>query len=301
MNHLKNINWNGATFGFDLLMINDHQRNRFYRDALGDCQDKIVLDIGSGTGILSVMAVQAGAQHVYSFERDPQNFLSVQGFIRDAGLQDKITVICSDILEVDKHSWPHQSIDIIITETFANDCFIENFAFLVEHVEQGFNLSPDHRWIPDHIELHVGLVDVEPEPEFDPGVPLPEQYAKQIHDAIKIYRDHLYHTHDQINLPVAQIPRLSSQDMALLEKFTVNRNLRHQLSVTKFHLELDHTVYNHPYLKVDWCVRSDHHQLWLNRAGSWRSIAFKIDTAPDRKVFYLRFNPLTNALIASQT
>lgn len=300
MNHLKNINWDGDTFGFDLLMINDHERNRFYQQALGDCQGKVVLDIGSGTGILSVMAAEAGARHVYSFERDPQNFLSVKGFIKSAGLEDRITVICADVLGVDRHCWPHDSIDVIITETFANDCFIENFAFLVEHVEKSFNLAPGHRWIPENIELFTSLVDVDPRKEFDPGVVLPAEYADQIQGAIQIYRDHFYHSHDQINLPVSQIPRIEPHNITRLDQFWVRQDLRDRLSRVKFRLQLDHQVCKNPYLKVDWCVTSGEHQLWLNQAVSWRSIAFKIDPNGGRE-FYLRFNPLTNALVASQS
>jgi predicted RNA methylase len=300
MNHLKNINWDGETFGFDLTMINDHARNRFYQQSLGNCQGQIVLDIGSGTGILSVLAVQAGARHVYSFERDQQNFLAVTDFIKSSGLKDHITVICADILEVDRYSWPHDPIDVIITETFANDCFIENFAFLVEHVECSFNLAPHHRWIPENIELFVSLVNVDPCEEFDPGIPLPTEYTNQIHSAIQIYRDHFYRPHDQINLPVSQIPQLETQHMICLQKFIVCQALRDQLSVAKFRIHLDHHIHTNPYLKVDWRMNTSEHQLWINKSASWRSIGFKINPN-NGKEFYLRFNPLTNAFIASQS
>ena len=300
MNHLKNINWNGQTFGFDLLMINDHQRNQFYQQSLRNCGDKIVLDIGSGTGILSVMAVQAGARHVYSFESDPQNCYSAQAFVKSAGLHDRITMVCADILAVDRHCWTHDPIDIIMTETFANDCFTENFAFLVEHVERSFNLASQHRWIPEIIELHVSMIDIEPRREFDPGVSLPDAYIEQIQSAVEIYRDHFYHAHDQINLAVSQIPKSVPQDNTPVAQFWVRQDIRDRLGRTKLDLQLDHSIYTNPYLKVDWCITSGEHRLWLNQAASWRSIAFKIDPAGGHK-FYLRFNPLTHALIASQS
>jgi 2-polyprenyl-3-methyl-5-hydroxy-6-metoxy-1,4-benzoquinol methylase len=53
-------------------MIKDSVRTGSYRAAIENnkdaFKDKIVLDIGCGTGILSIFAARAGAKHVYSIE-----------------------------------------------------------------------------------------------------------------------------------------------------------------------------------------------------------------------------------------
>jgi type I protein arginine methyltransferase len=53
-------------------MLKDSVRTRAYMRAIEDnpeCfKDKIVLDIGCGTGILSIFAARAGAKHVYAIE-----------------------------------------------------------------------------------------------------------------------------------------------------------------------------------------------------------------------------------------
>ena len=53
-------------------MLKDTVRTRTYQRAImdnpNDFKDKIVLDIGAGTGILSIFAARAGAKHVYAIE-----------------------------------------------------------------------------------------------------------------------------------------------------------------------------------------------------------------------------------------
>ena len=59
-------------FGIHEDMLKDTVRTKSYENAI--CRNshlfkgKTVLDIGSGTGILSMFAVRAGAHHVYSIE-----------------------------------------------------------------------------------------------------------------------------------------------------------------------------------------------------------------------------------------
>lgn len=294
----KNINWNGRTFGYDLLMINDHQRNQFYHKALGNIQDAVVLDIGAGTGLLSVMAAMAGARKVYAFERDPTNFLALSQLIVDSKLTDKIEIIFEDILEVDRESWSHESIDVIITETFANDCFLENFGFLCDHVEKHFNLSNQCRWIPEKINLDVAMVDVPMRMEFDPGVPVPQLYREKIGHVIQIYRDSLYQKNSTCNLSVAQIPDLLPDQLTRIDSFSCDGSMLSQLSKS-YVVKINHSNYDNPYLKVEWSLGSQGHLLAINQSVSWRSIAYKINKYQGDN-FYLRFNPHSHALLISQ-
>ena len=53
-------------------MLQDYVRTGTYRQAFlsnaSDFKDKVVLDVGTGTGILALFAVQAGAKKVYAVE-----------------------------------------------------------------------------------------------------------------------------------------------------------------------------------------------------------------------------------------
>jgi protein arginine N-methyltransferase 1 len=54
-------------------MLKDEVRTLAYRDAIYNSKhlfkDKIVLDVGCGTGILSMFAATAGAKHVYGVSK----------------------------------------------------------------------------------------------------------------------------------------------------------------------------------------------------------------------------------------
>lgn len=293
MDLLKTINWNGRTFGYDLLMINDHERNRFFYDALHDAKDKIVLDIGAGTGLLSVLAVACGARHVYAFEYDAKNYAVAQAMIKRSGLDDRITLICADAMTVDRDSWPHPNIDIIISETFANDCFTENFAFIVEHVERNFNLSDDHRWVPDAVSLRISPEKIQRQDEFDPGVDVEPTWSAQIQNAIHVYRDHFYHGSSEICLPVAQVPRSQELSSVPLARWNVDRTIRQSLH----DVVIDLPAQDSGYIRIDWVLHSQDRDLWLNRCESWRSIAFKCKN--HHSAIRFKFHPLTHALIAT--
>lgn len=60
-------------------MLKDEVRTLSYRNSIYNnkhlFKDKIVLDVGCGTGILSMFAAKAGAKHVYGVRQTIINFL----------------------------------------------------------------------------------------------------------------------------------------------------------------------------------------------------------------------------------
>lgn len=93
-----------AHFGIHEEMLKDDIRTRAYRDSLLKnahlLKDKVVLDIGCGTGILSMFAAQAGAKHVYAVDMSDIAD-TAREIVRANGLSDVITVIKGNIEELD--------------------------------------------------------------------------------------------------------------------------------------------------------------------------------------------------------
>lgn len=97
-------------------MIKDKVRTNSYKEAIEKnvsvFKNKIVLDIGCGTGILSIFAAKAGAKHVYGLEfADIADY--AKAIVKKNKLEDKITIIKSKVEEAEL---PVKKVDIIISE-----------------------------------------------------------------------------------------------------------------------------------------------------------------------------------------
>merc|ERR1711973_319834 len=105
-----------AHFGIHEEMLKDEVRTLTYRNSMINnkhlFKDKIVLDIGCGTGILSMFAKKAGAKHVYGI--DMSSIIDhAQTIIKQNGFEDSITLIKGKVEEV---VLPVEKVDIIISE-----------------------------------------------------------------------------------------------------------------------------------------------------------------------------------------
>ncbi|KAG8626777.1 hypothetical protein KVT40_005722 [Elsinoe batatas] len=94
----------------------DDVRTRSYRDAIYNnkhlFKDKIVLDVGCGTAILSMFAAKAGAKHVIGV--DFSNIITkAREIVEVNGLSDKITLLQGKMEEVEL---PFPKVDVVISE-----------------------------------------------------------------------------------------------------------------------------------------------------------------------------------------
>ena len=104
-----------AHHGIHEEMLKDEVRTRTYQMAILQnphlFKDQIVMDVGCGTGILSMFAVQAGAKHVYAIDCSTI-ITQAQKVVDKNGFQDKITLIRGKVEEIELDI----TADIIISE-----------------------------------------------------------------------------------------------------------------------------------------------------------------------------------------
>ncbi|SBT78822.1 protein arginine N-methyltransferase 1, putative [Plasmodium ovale] len=133
-------------------MIKDEVRTRTYYDAIRKnehlIKGKIVLDVGSGTGILSFFAATCGAKHVYSIEKS--NIIYTALKIRDQNnLTEKITFIKGLAEEIEL---PVDKVDIIISEWMGYCLLYENMLDTVLYcrdkwLKEGGLIFPDKAYM----------------------------------------------------------------------------------------------------------------------------------------------------------
>lgn len=105
-------------FGIHEEMLKDRVRTRSYMKAIVDnkhlFKDKVVLDVGCGTGILCMFAAKAGAKKVIGIEC-ANIFYQAQQIVKDNGLDHIVTLVKGKVEEV---TLPDgiEKVDIIISE-----------------------------------------------------------------------------------------------------------------------------------------------------------------------------------------
>ncbi len=145
-------------------MVNDRPRNAAYRNAIARMvPGKRVLDIGTGAGLLAMMAARAGAASVTTCEANAVIAERAKDIVASNGFADRVSVIAKHSTALRVGQDLDQRAEILITETFASDLLSEGIVPAVEHAHREL-LIPDATIIPRHAAA-VGYLAGGPEIE----------------------------------------------------------------------------------------------------------------------------------------
>ena len=133
-------------------MLSDERRMVRYREAIeavvqpGD----VVVDLGTGLGVLAIMAARAGAEHVYAVDVRPHVMPFAERIIAANGLSERISLISSDAMDLELS----QQVDVIVNELIGDFGTDENIYECVRSVADRY-LKSGGRILPSRLSTHI--------------------------------------------------------------------------------------------------------------------------------------------------
>ncbi|KAK1417384.1 hypothetical protein QVD17_26511 [Tagetes erecta] len=145
-------------FGIHEEMLKDVVRTKTYQNVIYRntflFKDKIVLDVGAGTGILSLFCAKAGAKHVYAVECSQMADMAKE-IVEANGYSNVITVLKGKIEEIDL---PVPQVDIIISEWMGYFLLYENMLNTVLYARDKWLVS-NGIVLPDNASLYLTAIE----------------------------------------------------------------------------------------------------------------------------------------------
>jgi hypothetical protein len=144
MDFLDKINWGGDD-GVFWPMLNDFRRNQYYDKIMQNTvKDRLCVDVGFGTGLLSLLALKHGAAHIIAYEKNHNRYLLGQHIIQHLGLQEKIDLHHSEYTwqtDTDKNA-------VVISETV-------NSQIWGEGLWNSLPRKPGQTWLPNSVYMDI--------------------------------------------------------------------------------------------------------------------------------------------------
>lgn len=180
----KSLNWY-LDDGINLVMINDWVRNNFFEQSMiNTVMGKNCVDVGFGTGLLSILACKHGAKHITAFESDVDRYELGSAIIEELNLQDKIQLINDHYF----HAYPTDA-EVMFTETLSGDIWGEGLLDSIPR-HKAITMIPDQCFayflaIPVSTALIDRMMIQEHDPDiFNPLVDIDNRFVDLINGII---------------------------------------------------------------------------------------------------------------------
>ena len=165
--------------GVYLSMLNDVSRNQFYDQVLTQVRDHDCVEIGFGTGLLSMLALKHGARSIVAYESDSDRYRLGCEVIKVLKLQDRITLINQRYDHTCKHDQT-----VVFTETVDDNIWGEGLYNSLPR-QPGQQFLPGQYFLeiyaaPISADIAGSLIQAHEEHQFSPGVDVDFHFVSYI-------------------------------------------------------------------------------------------------------------------------
>lgn len=147
--------WSNSDFPY--MCLRDRRRTEAFRDAIQYAvrPGHVVVEVGAGSGILSLFAAAAGATHVVAVEIDPDLAATMRRTVDANGFSDVIEVVEGNALEV---SLPIAA-NVVIAEMIDTALIDEMQVPVLNHLHSVGVIAPTTAVVPAGYTTRVELVE----------------------------------------------------------------------------------------------------------------------------------------------
>jgi len=140
-------------------MMNEHDRNLSYYEGLRSVvtPEKTVFEIGTGSGLLAMMAAKLGAQKVFTCEAVRLVADTASKIIERNGYQDRIQVLAKPSYAVQLEKDLPAKADILVHEIFSSELLGEHVLPAIEDAKARL-LKPGGEILPSSASIMIALV-----------------------------------------------------------------------------------------------------------------------------------------------
>jgi hypothetical protein len=165
--------------GVYLSMLNDVSRNHFYDQVLTEVRDHDCVEIGFGTGLLSMLALKHGARSIVAYESDPDRYRLGCEVIKVLKLQDRVTLINQRYDHTCKHDQT-----VVFTETVDDNIWGEGLYDSLPR-QSGKRFLPGQYFleiyaVPISTDVASSLIQAHEQHQFSPGVDVDTRFVSYI-------------------------------------------------------------------------------------------------------------------------
>lgn len=165
--------------GVYLSMLNDVSRNHFYDQVLTEVRDHDCVEIGFGTGLLSMLALKHGARSIVAYESDPDRYRLGCEVIKVLKLQDRVTLINQRYDHTCKHDQT-----VVFTETVDDNIWGEGLYNSLPR-QSGKRFLPGQYFleiyaVPISTDVASSLIQAHEQHQFSPGVDVDTRFVSYV-------------------------------------------------------------------------------------------------------------------------
>ncbi|MBP2228312.1 tetratricopeptide (TPR) repeat protein [Azospirillum agricola] len=158
----RRLIYSNAVPGWHLPMINDFERNDAYKHSLERAvkPDSLVLEIGTGSGIVAMMAARAGARKVVTCEVNPILARVAKETVANNGYADRVTVVprLSTQLTVGEGGDLPEKADVFVSELINIGMLAPRMLSVLQHARTHL-VKPGGAIIPRASTVYAMLIE----------------------------------------------------------------------------------------------------------------------------------------------